>query len=130
MGPADLVSNALTERRLSTRDQQLKNRLGEIDSGHFDQEAMAQDLTPANIQQLGRAIDAAKDPRQKAYLMEELARLKDLAQNLMGPVNPPPMLPGSIPQGGPQRMPYNPAADQPGIYGGQRMNSAPTPGRM
>lgn len=128
-GPADLVSNALAQRQLSTRDRRLHGQLDSIGGATGEQEALAQDLTPANIQALGQAIDAAKDPRQKMMLMEELARLKDLAQNLMGPVNPPPMLPGSIPQGV-QRAPYDPAEQAPGIYGGQRMSMPPTPGRM
>lgn len=112
------VANALTERRLSTRDKRLQQQFGRMDDPHFAQEAMAQDLTPANLQELGRAIDQATDPRQKAVLMEELARLKELAGNLMGPVNKPPMLPGTIPQSGTQRAPYSGGPQRPDLFGG------------
>lgn len=50
---------------------------------------LATDLTPANIAELGRALDKAKDPTQRAILMQELDRLKGLAGTLLGPVQPP-----------------------------------------
>lgn len=120
---AEQVAMTLANRRI-------RPYLAPLDSPHFDQEALAQDLNPANIQALGRAIDRAKDPKQRQILMQELERIKGLAANLMGPVNPPPMLPGNIPEGGPMRAPYNPQEQRPGVYGGQRMTMPPNPGSM
>jgi hypothetical protein len=109
----------LAQRKLGTRDRLFKEQLqNHVDRPGRETADLATDLTPGNIQVLGQAIDQAKDPQTKALLMQELARLQDTANNLMGPVQAPPM-PDMIPQDM-QRMPYDPAAQRPDLEGGFR----------
>lgn len=102
----NLIERALTERRLSTRDKRLRQNLHQ--DPWVEQEAMAQDLTPENIQALARAIDRAPTPQQRAILQAEMDRLRDLANNLKGPVEKPAPPAGTIPESGVMRLPYNP----------------------
>lgn len=103
---AELVAGALSERRLSSRDKRF--RAGVHQDPWVEQEAMAQDLTPENIQALARAIDRAPTPGQKAILQAEMDRLRGLASNLQGPVEKPAPPAGTIPESGMQQLPYDP----------------------
>lgn len=105
-GPADSVMRQLVERRLSTRDKRLRQNLQQ--EPWVEQEALAQDLTPENIQALARAIDRAPTPQQRAILQGEMDRLRDLASNLHGPVEQPAPPAGTIPEPDVMRLPYNP----------------------
>jgi hypothetical protein len=91
---------------------------------------MATDLTPANISELGRAIDQTRDPKLRAILIRELDRLRGLAGNLLGPVAPPAQFappvgtptdavwrPGEQPVM-PQRIPTMPFQPPSGVYDG------------
>lgn len=100
--------------QLSSRDRRLQGQLQEGGDRNI-QADMAQDLTPQNIAELGRALDRATDPRQKQILMEELERLKDMASNLLGPVDQPEPPPGMIPQSSMRRLPYDPRTQQPEV---------------
>lgn len=108
------VAQALANRRLSTRDKRLRDRLMEIPPSLGD----PGELTPANIAELGREIDRYRpgDPR-RLVLEQELARLRDMAGNLMPmSARPPEVVPGfqhpvmrDIPM-----LPADPVSDTPG----------------
>lgn len=129
MPPEDDISAMLVQRRLNSRDQGFKDHIDEGLNMHSYQADLATDLTPNNIVQLGRAIDAAKTPQQKAILMEQLQQLKDLASNLLGPIQKPQDMPEDF-TSGVQRMPYDPATQRPQLYGGQNMLYKVRPGSM
>ncbi len=68
---------------------------------------MAQDLTPANINALLRERDKYKPGSQQwSVLNQEFERIKDLASNLLGPIQPEP-IPGMMQPNPIQRMPYS-----------------------
>ena len=107
----DMVAAALQERRLSSRDKaqrrMLDYRMEGIGQGTQDAE-----LTQENLRQLGLALQNAKTPAQRAILMQELAKMKELAQTLAGPVQPPDLPPGAI-DNSLQLAPYDPRTQQP-----------------
>lgn len=111
------LSTMLVQRKLNRRDQAFKDHIEDGLTTDRYQADLATDLTPQNITQLGQAIDAAKTPEQKAILMDQLQQLKDLASNLLGPIQKPPLPEDFV--SGVQRMPYDPAKQRPELYGGQ-----------
>lgn len=104
----DQVAEMLLARepRLNRRDQGLKDYMGAEVRGD-ESRNMAQDLNPGNINELLREIDRHRPgSAQRQILEQELARIKDQASNLLGPVQAEP-LPG--PRMGAQNAPFNPA---------------------
>lgn len=77
-------------RRLHPRDALLQ-----YNARNAPEDLPAQEMQPGNIQELMNEIAQTQDPRARALLEAELRRLRDNAQNLMGPMAPP-QFPGHL----------------------------------
>lgn len=92
-------------QRLNSRDAAMQRHLQHVPQND-DSNAMAQDLNPANINNLLRERDRFKQgSTQWNILNAEFERIKDMASNLLGPVKPEP-IPGMQPSPI-QNLPYN-----------------------
>lgn len=100
----DVISAQLAQRRLSTRDKALQEKLRQAPSDPWQLE-----LSPGNIAELMSEIQRTADPKSKAVLQAELDRLRSLADNMQPlPKQASPM----------QLLPYNPATQAPEVIGG------------
>lgn len=81
------IAQQIAQRKMGRQGRSLRNY---IEGAPRNTEALdlQTDLQPYNIQELGRAIDAQKDPRLKAELLAEMQRLREIAGGLAGPLNP------------------------------------------
>lgn len=95
-GPNNVIAAQLAQRRLSTRDKALQEKLAGAPSDSWQME-----LSPGNVAELMSEIQRQKDPKLRAVLQAELDRLRSLAESL-GSYQPPPST------GGMQNLPYNP----------------------
>lgn len=112
-GDAEMLINTLAGRKLNRRDKAVQDQINSsIENPYADQATLANELSPGNIQELARAIDKQHDPKLKAILMQEMQTIRDHAKNLLGPVAPPPMLPGMIPQNEFQQPTYDPQSQK------------------
>lgn len=106
----------LVRRRLNSRDQALQQRLNRPLG-----ELPGEELTLENIRALEQAIQQAQTPQQRAVLLQEAQRLREMAATLQGPLpRPDYRRPGEL-RNDFMLLPYNPATQAPGVYGGQRL---------
>lgn len=82
-------NNAVTEalikqRRLSSRDANLARAVQMSDAER--QGDVETDLQQSNVLELVREIENSTDPRVRALLMQELAKIKGHMSNLLGPI--------------------------------------------
>lgn len=118
------VSQALAQRRLSTRDKRLQ---GELQMSEQEQAADVEtDLSPGNINALRAAIMRERDPRKQAALIAEAKRLQLLREGILSTQKQMPLMP---PQGNQpaylQNAPYDPS--HPAERWGGQQQTGPLP---